>query len=322
MIFKRITAALTALLAVLCTLCGCVPDKKSGDKPVIVTTVFPIYDWVKNVLGSSGTFDVVTLLDGGVDMHSFTPGAKDVLEITESSLFIYIGGESDGWTDDVFGANSSESVRLSLMDCLEPCLLEEEKKEGMQDGDKAEETSADEHVWLSLRLAQQACDAICREICSLDEDNRELYTENCRKYKESLAALDGLYTAAVKENGIHTLIVCDRFPFLYLAKDYGIDYYAAFSGCSAESEAGFETIRFLASAADKLGVHTLFVTESSDGRIAQTVKNSMECKTVQTAVLDSMQSVTREQIENGSTYLGIMEKNLGTLKKAGNGTAG
>lgn len=319
-VFRRIISAAVCILVLAGSFTGCgnVVSKDKGKKAEIVTTVFPIYDWVRNILGDRcSDFGVRTLLDGGVDMHSFTPSAADIREITESKLFIFIGGESDNWVDGIFGSAENSCKQLSLIDALEQDTVDEERKEGMQRENGTDDPGKDEHIWMSLRLARKCCDIICEKICSLDADGAAYYRENCKAYKNRLAGLDALYTETLLKNEVRTLIVCDRFPFRYLAEDYGLDYYAAFSGCSAESEAGFETITFLSRKADELGAKTLFVTESSDKKIASTVRNNTHMKSCTVSVLDSMQSVTAEQIENGTTYLGIMEKNLAELKKAG-----
>ena len=328
---KAISAAL-CLLMILGVLAGCgTSNTNNGDKLSIVTTIFPEYDWVKQILGDKADqADVTMLLDNGVDLHSYQPTADDIIKISTCDMFIYVGGESDEWAEDVLKeATNKDMVVINLLEALGDDVKEEEVKEGMQedehehgddhedeDHDHEEETEYDEHVWLSLKNAAKLCGYISAKLCEIDPDNKDAYKANTDAYVAKLNALDKQYKDAVGSAGIKTLLFGDRFPFRYLTDDYGLDYYAAFVGCSAESEASFETIIFLANKVDELGLKAILQIESADGKIARTIKDTTKTKDQTILSLDSMQSTTSADVKNGASYLSIMEKNLAILKDA------
>ena len=316
-------------------------ENADGDSIQIVATIFPEYDWVQNILGENPAgAEVSLLLDSRVDLHSYQPAADDILKVSSCDMFVYVGGESDEWVEDVLKeAMNPDMVTINLLDVLGEAAKEEEVVEGMQgeeeeeeeeedgdeaeeeadeEGDEAEEEEAeyDEHVWLSLRNASVLCDAIAENLGALDSANAAVYTANAAAYKEKLTALDQEYQAAVDAAGTKTLLFGDRFPFRYLTDDYGLDYYAAFVGCSAETEASFETIAFLAQKVDELGLHSVMTIEGTDHRIAETIVQSTKSKDQQVLSVDSMQAISTEDLEGGATYLSIMEKNLEVLKEA------
>ena len=296
----------------------------------IVCTTFPQYDWVRQILGGkAGEMDLVFLLDNRIDLHNYQPSVGDIVKIQDCDLFIYVGGESDEWADDVLRqAMNPNMVVINLMDILGEGVKPEEIIEGMEhdeddhDSDSVNEDGHDhdeqydEHVWLSLKNAVILCAAIEGALSSLDAENAEMYRNNLSAYVEKLAALDKEYRAAVDAAAVKTLLFGDRFPFRYLADDYGLEYYAAFPGCSAETEASFETIIFLAGKLEELGLENVIVTESADQSIAKTIINNTDSKDRQILVLDSMQSVTAADAQGGASYLSIMEGNLGVLKTA------
>jgi zinc transport system substrate-binding protein len=201
------------------------------------------------------------------------------------------------------------------MEILEDQVQEEEYVEGMQ-GEPEEETAYDEHVWLSLRNAQAACNAITKALCELDAEHGELYEQNCAQYTDRLKALDEAYAQAAEQAPVKTLLFGDRFPFRYLTEDYGLSYYAAFSGCSAETEASFHTITFMAEKVEELSLPAVLTIDGSDRKIAQAIVDNTESRSAQVLLLDSMQSVSEADIEAGENYLSIMERNLEVLKTA------
>ena len=213
---------------------------------------------------------------------------------------------------------------IDLLDVLGDSVKEEEVKEGMEDHEEEhddgdhdeEEKEYDEHVWLSLKNTVKLCDKITEEISSIDKDNAEAYKANNKTYTEKLQQLDEDYKTAVDGAKLKTVIFGDRFPFRYLVDDYGLDYYAAFVGCSAETEASFETIIFLAGKVDETGVKTILTIENSDKKIAGTIKENTKNKDQDIAELNSLQSVTGEQTDQGVTYYGVMKDNLDVLKAA------
>jgi putative adhesion lipoprotein len=329
---KIITLMLVAVLAV-CALSGCGTSKSGEDtkdkKIKIVTTIFPEYDWVMQILGDKADkADVTMLLDKGVDLHSYQPSTADIAKISEADVFIYVGGESDEWVEDVLKEAKNKNLKvINLMDVMGDKAKEEEVKEGMQeeeeehaeeakDGKEEEEVEYDEHVWLSLKNAKIFTKKIADVLSEVDKDDAKTYQANYESYAKKLDDLDKKYAEAVASAKNKTLVFGDRFPFRYLVNDYGLDYYAAFVGCSAESEASFETVTFLAKKIDELGLGNVLTIEGKNHKIAKTVVDNTKNKDQKVLTMDSMQSTTSKDVKDGATYLGIMEKNLEVLKEA------
>lgn len=299
--------------------------ESSADKISVVTTIFPEYDWVREITRGNENVEVTMLLDNGVDLHSFQPTADDIVKVAGCDMFLYVGGESDEWVEDALSeATNKEMVVINLLDVLGDSVKEEELVEGMEgeeeeeEGDEAEEEGPeyDEHVWLSLKNTEILCQYIADEMAKMDAENADLYEKNVKSYLEKLSDLDQRYQETVDAASVKTILFGDRFPFRYLVDDYGLDYYAAFVGCSAESEASFETITFLANKVDELGLSSILQIESADGKIAQTIRENTKNKDQAILALDSMQSTTSEDVKKGAAYLSIMEENLDVLGKA------
>lgn len=298
----------------------------------IVTTIFPEYDWVMNILGEKkDAAEVTLLLDNGIDLHSYQPTPKDIVTISKCDLFIYVGGESDEWVDDALKQAVNKDMKvINLMETLGDAIKEEEVIEGMEeeehdhdleegedhDHEEEEEIEYDEHVWLSLKNAEVIVKEISKSLSAIDNKNADYYNGNVTSYVNSLKDLDKRYAEAVKAGTKDTLLFADRFPFRYLVDDYHLKYYAAFVGCSAETEASFETIKFLANKVDELGLSVIFKIESSDGSIANTVKNATANKNQTILTMDSIQSASTKEYKAGRNYLSIMEQNLTVLKEA------
>lgn len=339
---KKVISVFAAIAVLTTCFAGCEakPEEASGDGLKIVSTIFPEYDWVKNIMGDKAQgAELTVLIDSGVDLHSFQPTADDLIKISECDLFIYVGGESDEWVESALeSVQNPDRVVINLCEVLDDMLLEEEVAEGMEEHDHEHEHDEDhddedehdehdedehehehendEHIWLSLKNAQVACKAISEKLAAIDSENADSYKANCDEYCGKLSALDGEYKAAVDAGKTKTLLFGDRFPFLYMVKDYGLTYYAAFSGCSAETEASFETITFLANKADETGVPCIITIEGSQHKIAQTIAENCKDKNKEIVTLNSLQSVTAKEIEDGADYLSIMKENLEVLKKA------
>ncbi len=332
---KKITAMLLALFMLAGVLAGCgkqSDDKtdKTGkaDKLSIVTTIFPEYDWVKEILGDKAdNAEVTMLLDNGVDLHSYQPTADDIIRISNCDLFIYTGGESDGWVDDALKNTTNKDMKvIKLMEVLGDSVKEEETVEGMQEEDHdhedadehehEEEAEYDEHVWLSLKNAETLCDAISGALQQIDPDNKDTYAANASAYIKKLSALDADYQAAVDAATYKTVLFGDRFPFRYMVDDYGLSYYAAFVGCSAETEASFETISFLAGKVDELNLPCVLAIEGAQHKIAETIVENTSAKNQKVLAMDSLQSTTSKDAANGTTYLSVMKQNLSVLKEA------
>ena len=334
---KKIIALLLALMMAVGMLAGCAKQNDDDtnattDKLRIVTTIFPEYDWVKAVLGDQADHaDITMLLDNGVDLHSYQPTADDIVKISDCDLFIYVGGESEGWVEDALknSANKDRKV-INLLDVLGDSVKSEEVVEGMQeeereheegeeheDGEVHEhEEEADEHVWLSLKNAEVLVGAISNALQELDAENKEIYAENADAYVKKLSALDAEYQTAVDNATRKTVLFGDRFPFRDLVDDYGLNYYAAFVGCSAETEASFETISFLAKKIDELKLPCVLTIEGKHHKIAETIVKNTAKKSQKILTMDSMQSTTSKDVASGTTYLSVMEKNLAVLKEA------
>ena len=474
--------------------------ESDSNKLSVVTTIFPEYDWVKEILGDkTGSTDLTMLLSSGVDLHSYQPTADDIVKISDCDLFIYVGGESDGWVESVLKNADNKNVKvINLLNVLGDSVKTEESVEGMQEAEHAHDHSkevsafedhevqdrslsdwagswqsaypfaldgtlddafaamaeegemtadeyktyyqkgyktditnigiagdhiaftyedgkkvgsdykyigyyiqnwstgtkaamyrfeavdrtsgapvyiefndhmiesaapehfhirmsnesfdaivdpekswptffpadmtgedlcehmeghgheeeADEHVWLSLKNAKTLVDAISNALQELDPDNKDAYAANTSAYIEKLSALDGAYQSAVDGAARKTVLFGDRFPFRYLVDDYGLRYYAAFAGCSAESEASFETVSFLAKKVDELGLPCVLTIEGKNHKLAETIVQSTTKKNQKVLTMDSMQSMTSEDAANGATYLSVMEQNLSVLKEA------
>ena len=303
----------------------------SGKSVSVVATIFPAYDWTRQIIGDqSGRVALTLLLDKGADLHNYQPTVEDIYKISTCDLFIYVGGESDKWVPDALAQEAANPNRkvLCLMDLLGSAAREEEALEGMEhehdedhDDDhdedhKHEAPEYDEHIWLSLRNAKLLCEKIQATLAEIDPQGKEAYGKNCRAYTEKLEALDKAYGEAVAAAPRKTLLFADRFPFLYMAKDYELQCWAAFSGCSAESEASFETVNFLVNKVDELGLPCVMKIEGSNTRLAETVISSTQAKNAKILELNSLQSVTAQQVADGVTYFGVMEQNLEVLKEA------
>lgn len=319
---KKITAVLLSILLMISALTGCGGAQNSDADIKVVATVFPIYDWVREIVKDDVDIKLDMLLDNGADLHSYQPSATDIMDISDCDVFIYVGGESDKWVSDVIAqAKNKDMIVLDLLDILGDKAKEEEVKEGMQkeeekDKNDKDETEYDEHVWLSLKNASLFVAEIADALGKKDAQHADAFKANAAAYTDKLAELDKQYKSAADSSKTKTLLFGDRFPFRYLTDDYKLDYYAAFSGCSAETEASFETIVFLADKVDELGLKAIMQIESSDGSIAKTIRDNTKSKDQEILTLDSMQSVTQKQLSDGETYLNIMQNNLEVLKKA------
>ena len=317
---KTIALLLSVLLMAACVFpnTGIAESKKLN----IVVTIFPIYDWTRQVSGDT-SMDMTLLLDSGVDLHSYQPTAQDILKISTADLFVYVGGESDEWVEDVLNSAMNPDLRsVNLLEALGEDIKAEEIVEGMEheheeeEHEEGHEEEADEHVWLSLRCAQKLVRAIADALAEIAPDSAAVYQANAAAYTEKLAALDARYAEAVNNADVKTILFGDRFPFRYLADDYGLTYYAAFSGCSAESEASFQTIVFLAQKVDELGLPAVLTIEHPKTRIAETVVQSTAAKNQKILSMDSMQGTTAQDIQAGADYLSVMESNLAVLREA------
>lgn len=323
---KRMIAVLLSLLLLLPCLSACSREPRE-EKLTVVCTVFPLYDWAREIIGDSEGAEAVLLIGNGTDAHSYQPSAEDILRIRRAAVMVYVGGESDAWIEEALKGDAEgerQTVRLYdtegvtlrqiaeesvASDCDEDC-----REEGHSHAHGGAET--DEHIWLSLGNAAACVRAMTEALCAKDEDNAETYRSNAEEYLARLHTVKSSYEAFAKAIQGETLLFADRFPFVYLAEECGMRYVAAFRGCTTEADADPDTVIRLARTVDEQGLRTIFVTESSDGALAEAVRCATAAKDQHIVALDSLQSVTAADREAGVTYLSVMEKNLEILRQS------
>ena len=311
---KKIIALLLFASVLIGILSGC---GMKNDKITVLCTVFPIYDWVRSVVGDSDKLEVKLLVSDGADLHSFQPTARDAIDIKTADLVVRVGGADDSFVNEL--TKDSNGVDLRLIDAegvtKRHVSVSSEHEHSHGEGNDHKHPT-DEHIWLSLKNGQACVEAIYGALAAIDPQGAEAYRQNADAYIEELISLDMKYAATASAVSEPRLVFADRFPFVYMTEDYGIEYEAAFEGCTTDAEASFDTVIRLASKVEQWGLSYVCVTESSDKRLASSVADAVEGKAVHTAVLDSMQSVTKKDIAAGQSYIGIMEKNLSALTEA------
>ena len=334
--FKGFVVKALLAAALLLAACGTKSETEGAAKKIsVIAVTYPQYDWFKNVLGERmDSMDLQLLVKNGADLHSYQPSAADIATIAKADMVVYVGGESDEWIKKALEATPKEGrIEVNMMKVLGDRVKEEEVVEGMQGEtkdekpaeptsenhhhDEEEEVENDEHIWLSLKNAEMLVKGLAESIAKLDTAHATEYHMNAALYIANISALDAQYRATMENATVKTILFGDRFPFRYLVDDYGIKYYAAFVGCSAESEASFETITFLAGKMDSLALPAIFTIDGSDGKLARAIlEASKKAKNAEVLMLNSMQSVKDEQIKAGADYLSIMRDNLEVLRKA------
>jgi len=330
---KRIICTFTALaICVSAMLCGCVlkPINRNG-KLSIVTTSFPPYDFTRAVAGESA--DITMLLQAGAEAHSYEPVPLDIAKIQNCDVFVYIGGEGEVWVDKILNSiDTSDMTIIRLFDFVDP--LEEEEVEGASPNghhhhhgencddenckehhhdEEDEDGEYDEHIWTSPRNAKLCVEGIRAAMTSAFPENTDLYHENSSTYSEKLDALDTAFQEMADGTPYHTIIVGDRFPFRYLAHDYGLKYYAAFSGCSSESEPSVYTMAYLI---DKLLEEEngyVFYLEFSTKKLAEKLSDATGAHML---CLHSCHNVSKSDFRSGVTYVDLMEENLKNIQEA------
>jgi len=306
--------------------CSCSQKDDSG-KIKILCTLFPQYDWVRNIVGDSENIEVSLLIHNGADPHSYQPTASDILKISNCDMLVLTGGDSDTWIKDALEkADDPDILKIALTDIPSMTLhdISSSSGEHSHGSEKAHgheghsHGTLDEHVWLSLKNAIAATMHLSDVICRLDKENEGKYIKNTSDYVTKLSALDLEFRSTVSavEEDKRFMIFADRFPFIYLLEDYGIGYQAAFDGCSADVDAGFDTVATLICEVNEHNVQCIAVTESSDKSLANTVATSADRDGIQVITMRSMQSVTRKSIDEGITYLSEMRANLEQIKLA------
>lgn len=319
---KRIFSFIPIAALILSLLAGCGQSPRGGTgtggtgdgKLSVVSTIFPGYDFTREVAG--GKAGLTMLLPPGSESHSFEPTPQDVIRIQNCDIFIYVGGESDTWVRDILDSMDTTGMKIiSMMDLVD--VVEEERKEGMESGDDheqdEEEAEYDEHVWTSPVNAMQITRAIADALCEKDETNADYYRENCAAYIEKLETLDADFRDAVAGGVRKTLIFGDRFPFRYFVDEYGLDYYAAFPGCSSDTESSAKTVAFLVDEVKAGNIPVVFYIEFSNEKMADTICEATAAKKL---LFHSCHNVTKDDLEKGVTYLDLMTQNARNLREA------
>ena len=301
---KRLIAALLCLCLMLCG-CNAQPEKPHDEtKLQIVCTSFPAYDFAREIAGDRA--ELTLLIKPGSEVHSYEPTPKDMIRIQESDLFICNGGESEQWAKTLI---TPELNTIYMMDCVDTV---EESADGIYNAENGE-PELDEHVWTSPLNAIKISEEICNALCKLDTDNAEAYKTNFTAYKAQLMALDREFRQVIKNSGKHTLVFADRFPMRYFALEYGLDCYAAFPGCSSETEPSAKTVAYLIDRVREDKIPAVLYMEFSNQKMADVICEDTGCKKLP---FYSAHSVSAEQFEQGASYLDLMRINLNSLKEA------
>ncbi len=309
---KKTVCIIFACLLLLLSLGSCGRDGTEEEGLSIVCTVFPLYDWIKNTVGEDSDAEIFWLTDGGTDLHSFQPSAEDMIRIATADLVVYVGGSSDGWIEEALKNSSAKGLALSRSEGVTLRAVSSESGHSHEDGHGHE---TDEHIWLSLRNAEASVRAICRALAESDPEGAERYRANSEEYIGKLRALDASYAAAVAEAEDPRLIVADRFPFVYLTEDYGIEYAAAFSGCTTDVDADLAMVIRLADRIGEWKAERILITERSDGSLAESVIRASGIEGLFVERMNSLQSVDAKSCAEGMTYLSAMEENLAALRR-------
>jgi len=333
---KRIASFFLALaLAFSLTACTVPVEKADDGKIQIVATLFPYYDFARAIVGDRA--DVTLLLSPGREAHSFEPTPLDAVTISESDVFLYNGGEGEYWVDSMLGAAGENiAVIARMMDYVD--ALDEEYVEGMQGADghdhdhehgshddhddhdhdheedehDSDEVEYDEHIWTSPKNAIVLCRAVCDAICRADAENAAFYRANCENYCAQLEDLDARFAALCESAPRRLLIFADRFPMLYFCREFGLDYRAAFHGCSGDTEPSLATIKYLIDKVEDEDIPVVYTIDFGTKKVAAVVS---ECTGAAVDTLYSMQTVSRADFDAGETYLTLMERNYEALRK-------
>lgn len=310
---KKIAAILIALTLLSLPLAGCGAQAEPETEGIsVVATVFAPYDFARQLVGDRG--EVTLLLPPGSETHSYEPSPKDIIEIQNCDVFIYVGGVSDAWVADVLESVGDGVRTVTLMDCVE--LLDEETVEGMQTekhDHEADGTEPDEHVWTSPRNAARICQKLSDTFAAADSAHAAAYAQRCGDYVEKLDQLDAEFQDVVAHAARKTMVFADRFPLRYFAEAYGLDYYAAYPGCADAAEPSAATVAFLIDKVRAENIPVVFTIELSNGKLADTICEATGAKKLEFA---TCHNVTAQAFADGATYLQLMERNVQALREA------
>jgi len=315
---KKTILILLTLAAILCGLSGCKKNKATvkrgtNGKINVTVTTFPSYDFVRRIAGDK--VNLTMLLPPGSESHSFEPTPKDIITIQNSAVFIHAGGESDAWVERILESINTDKMKIfTLIDAVD--AVEEEIVEGMEEEEEEEEEDEiayDEHVWTSPRNAILIVNAITELLCETDAANAEFYRKNAQTYTDQLDELDKQFQAAVNGARRKVIVFGDRFPFRYFADAYGLTYYAAFPGCSTETEPSAATIAFLINKIKAEKIPVVFYIELSNERMADTISGETGAKKL---LLHACHNVSKRDFDAGLGYLDFMRRNVENLREA------
>ncbi len=308
---KKIAAAVMCGTLLCVSLCSCSAmdnlKGKDNEKLSIVTTIFPSYDFARQLCGTNA--DITMLLKPGQESHTYEPTAQDIMAIQECDLFIYVGGENDSWVEDILESFDEPVETIAMTDCVG--LIEEVHDEA--DGHDHDEHETDEHVWTSPKNAMAISGEIAEKLCEIDEKNEKYYKESLDKYLRELESLDNDIRSVVEGGKRKTLIFGDRFPFAYFANEYGLTCYAAFQGCSSETEPSPKVLAELIEKVEAEDIPAVLYIEFSAQTVADSIAEQTGCKSL---LLHSCHNVTEKEIADGATYVSLMRQNIETLKEA------
>lgn len=307
---KLFSLLLTAILVFV--LWGCNIDSKTqkSDKLSIVATIFPQYDFSRQIAADKA--EVSMLLAPGTESHSFEPTTSDILAINNCDIFVYTGGDSDYWIDSLLeNADNPDLTIISLMDCVE--IHHANHSDSEEHNHNHNHSHIDEHVWTSPVNAISIAEKICEEMCKKDAENSDYYKNNLKEYKAELLKLHEDFKSITESAEKHTLVFADRFPLRYFEEEYFLSHYAAFSGCSDDTEPSAHTVKELIDIVRKENVSTVLKIELSSDSIAKTIQNETGAEI---RTFYSCHNISKEDFEKGETYLSLMQKNLETLKLA------
>lgn len=316
---KTIIISLVIIMLIATVLFGCTKkdskvDSEGVEKKIsVVTTIFPIYDFVRQIAGDH--VDLTMMLPPGAESHSYEPTPQDIIKLHQSKLFIYVGGDSDAWVDGILDSTNKDKMNiLTLMDCVD--VVEEELVDGMQEEEEEEEggeAELDEHVWTSPKNAVLIVAKITEELCEIDPDNSESYKKNAQSYTKELNTLDQSFKEVVDNSARKEIILGDRFPFRYFVDTYGLKYYAAFPGCSTDTEPSASTVSFLIDKVKEDKIPVIFHIELSNEQMCDSIANATGAKK---ELLNAVHNVSKKDFEAGVTYIDLMEHNVKVLKEA------
>jgi len=302
---KNIIFALSILLTILFTLTSCAApgSDKNGGKIKIIATLFPQYDFVRQIAGDKA--DVKLLLPPGVESHSFDPKPADMIEIYNADLFIYTGANMEPWAETIIKGATNEN--LTVLDCSKDIQL-------IQDDDGDHEHGGDPHIWLNPKFAQKIVGEIMRTICALDPDNMDFYRENAKNYTEKLKKLDtDIFDAIYNSNAKRNVIVFGgRFSYIYFLDYYKLDYVTAYDSCSSQAEPGVSRVAEVIDFIRQNNIPCIYHEELSDPKVAKSIANDTG---IEYLMFSTAHNVTKSEFDNGVTFLDIMYMNLENLKK-------